>query len=108
MGRQRVTRADFVLRFASVREVGKVGARLRPVLEVEGFDRSGEWSWSCWVTGTLDGLVRSYLAGECPVGIVLDRLEEYPEEVGGGSVPVLVLAFLRSRLGVGSLYADPV
>jgi hypothetical protein len=105
-----VTRADFVLRFASVREVGKVGARMRPVLEVEGTEgvHSDRWRWSGWVTGTLDGLVRSYLAGECPAGIVLDRLEEYPEEVGGGSVPVLVLAFLRSRLGVGSLYADPV
>ena len=42
-------------------------------------------------TGTLTGLIAAYLEGNTPIGVVLDRMEECPEEVQGAE-PDLVLA----------------
>lgn len=59
---------------------------LRPVLEMQGRDSAGSYSWSVWVTGDAGLLACGVLAQEVPIGILLDRLEECPEEAGGESI----------------------
>lgn len=49
-------------------------------------------------SGTLSGLILSHLAGVTPIGIVLDRLEECPEELDADSeTHRQLVAWLRNR-----------
>jgi hypothetical protein len=49
-------------------------------------------------TGTLSGLILSHLEGVTPIGIVLDRLEECPEELGADAdTHRQLLHWLRTR-----------
>lgn len=102
-----VKSASFHLRFAGEKRKGKTVSRLRPLLEVQGVDESGDWTFSSWMVGTLGELVRAYFKQECPIGIVLDRLEECPEECGGEHSAIrLALAYLRREFRPEALYVD--
>jgi hypothetical protein len=49
-------------------------------------------------SGTLSGLILSHLEGVTPIGIVLDRLEECPEELGADAdTHRQLLHWLRTR-----------
>ncbi len=54
------------------------------------------------VRHTLSGLILAHLSGSCPIGIVLDRMEEYPEEWDGSrELQSEVVAWLRARYPLG-------
>lgn len=74
------------------------GKRIRmvPVLEVDGRDYAGDWSYSAECTGELASLLRSYFRQKCIAGIVLDRFEECIDEAGG-SASVLLPAIVHLR-----------
>lgn len=68
----------------------------RPLLVMDGVDAAGPYSWSVWLTGGAGLLANGVMEGEVPIGILIDRLEEYPYEAGGEGtrLPECVL-FLR-------------
>ena len=63
---------------------------------LRGGERGGQFYAT---TGTLTGLLAAYLEGKTPVGVVLDRMQECPEEVKGmaGEVVAEVVSLLRAR-----------
>jgi hypothetical protein len=61
----------------------------------------GDIDFRILLKGTLAELVGSYIDGQCILGVVIDRMEECPEEVATGylSFPILphVIHYLRTE-----------
>lgn len=99
-----VTDAEFLLDFGNVAGA----ARLRTFLRVRWHDeQAGRLHDMQELTGELAALVLSFFRQQCPYGVVLDRLEEYPEEARlAAEDTASVVAFLRAQHEPTYIYTD--